>query len=45
MLHELYIKNFIIFHEGRVNLTDGFNVITGETGSGKSIIIDAIEAL
>lgn len=45
MLHELYIKNFIIFHEERVNLTDGFNVITGETGSGKSVIIDAVEAL
>ncbi|MDD2480841.1 MAG: DNA repair protein RecN [Lutispora sp.] len=45
MLHELYIKNFIIFHEEMVNLTDGFNVITGETGSGKSIIIDAIEVL
>ncbi|HCJ58701.1 MAG TPA: DNA repair protein RecN [Clostridiaceae bacterium] len=45
MLHELYIKNFIIFHEERVSFTDGFNVITGETGSGKSVIIDAIGAL
>lgn len=45
MLQELYIKNYIIFDEARVNFTEGFNVITGETGSGKSVIIDAINAL
>lgn len=45
MLQELYINNFIIFNEERVSFTDGFNVITGETGSGKSVIIDAIEVL
>lgn len=45
MLQELYIRNYIIFNEERINFTDGFNVITGETGSGKSVIIDAIEVL
>lgn len=45
MLHELGIKNYIIFENERINFTNGLNVITGETGSGKSIIIDAIEVL
>ncbi|SHI93125.1 DNA repair protein RecN [Lutispora thermophila] len=45
MLQELFIKNYIIFNEERVVFTEGFNVITGETGSGKSVIIDAIEVL
>lgn len=45
MLQELYINNYIIFNEERVNFTGGFNVITGETGSGKSVIIDAVEVL
>jgi len=45
MLQELFIRNYIIFNEERISFTDGFNVITGETGSGKSVIIDAIEVL
>ncbi|HEX9015891.1 MAG TPA: AAA family ATPase, partial [Chloroflexota bacterium] len=44
MLTELYIKNFAIIDELRVALTDGLNVLTGETGAGKSIIIDALGA-
>ena len=44
MLHELYLKNYIIL-KMKNKFRKGLNVITGETGSGKSIIIDAIEIL
>ena len=44
MLSELYIKNFAIIDELRVVLSEGLNVLTGETGAGKSIIIDALGA-
>ncbi len=42
MLTELYIRNFAIIDELRLSLTGGFNVLTGETGAGKSIILDAV---
>ncbi|WP_036729324.1 DNA repair protein RecN [Peptoniphilus mikwangii] len=42
MLLELSIKNFAIIEDLRVEFEKGLNVITGETGSGKSIIIDAL---
>ena len=42
MLSELYIRNFAIIDELRVRLHPGFNVLTGETGAGKSIILDAV---
>ncbi|CDZ74451.1 DNA repair protein RecN [Peptoniphilus sp. ING2-D1G] len=42
MLLELTIKNFAIIEDIRVEFDDGLNVLTGETGSGKSIIIDAL---
>lgn len=42
MLLELNIENFAIIDKIRVNFTKGLNVLTGETGAGKSIIIDAI---
>ena len=45
MLSELYIDNFIIIKKNHIFLEDGFNVITGETGSGKSIILQAINLL
>lgn len=45
MLSELRIKNFAIIDQLEVEFADGFNVITGETGAGKSIIIDAVELL
>ena len=45
MLHELHLKNYIIFEDERINFTRGLNIITGETGSGKSIVIDAIGIL
>ena len=45
MLRSLYIKNFILVDELSVDFNSGFNVFTGETGAGKSIIINAISLL
>ncbi|MDY6912254.1 MAG: DNA repair protein RecN [Chloroflexota bacterium] len=45
MLLELRVKDLGIIDETRWNLSDGLNVITGETGAGKSLVIDAVEAL
>ena len=45
MISELYIKNFAIIEELRLQLAPGFNVLTGETGAGKSIILDAVMLL
>ena len=42
MLAELYIRNFAIIEDLRIQFLDGFNVLTGETGAGKSIILDAM---
>ena len=42
MLSELFIRNFAIIDELRLQLHPGFNVLTGETGAGKSIILDAV---
>lgn len=45
MLKHLYIKNFTLIDELDINLYEGFSVITGETGAGKSIILGAIALL
>ncbi|RKY83171.1 DNA repair protein RecN [candidate division KSB1 bacterium] len=45
MLRSLYIKNFALFEEIEINFTPGLNVITGETGAGKSLIIDALNSI
>lgn len=42
MLTELFIRNFAIIDELRLRFAAGFNVLTGETGAGKSIILDAM---
>ncbi len=42
MLSELYIQNFAIIDELRIRFDKGLNVLTGETGAGKSIILDAM---
>lgn len=42
MIERLYMKNFAIADELTIQFTQGFNVITGETGAGKSIILNAI---
>lgn len=45
MLEELYIKNLAIIEKISLNFTEKFNIITGETGSGKSIIVESINLL
>lgn len=42
MLKELCIENFALIDIVKINFVNGFNIFTGETGSGKSIIIDAL---
>lgn len=45
MLRELSIKNFAIIDNLNVSFSPGLNVLTGETGAGKSILVDAIELI
>jgi len=42
MLRELRIKNFAVIDEVGLELKSGLNIITGETGAGKSIILNAL---
>jgi DNA repair protein RecN (Recombination protein N) len=42
MLRELRIKNFAVIDEVGLKLQDGLNILTGETGAGKSIILNAL---
>ena len=42
MLRELHIENFALIQDLTVMFGDGLNILTGETGAGKSIIIDAL---
>ena len=43
MLEKLEIQNFAILNELTIDFTQGFTVITGETGAGKSLVCDAIQ--
>lgn len=45
MLATLNVKNFAIIDNIQIDFSDGFTVLTGETGAGKSLIIDAISLL
>ena len=45
MLIELHIENFAIIHKLQIRFEQGLVVLTGETGAGKSIILDALEAV
>lgn len=45
MLEQLFIKNFAIINEENIHFKKGFNVLSGETGAGKSILIDALGLL
>ena len=42
MLREISIQNIALIDELNLVFDEGFNVLTGETGAGKSIIIDAV---
>ncbi|GFR34278.1 AAA family ATPase [Thermobrachium celere] len=45
MLLKLRIKNFALIEELELDFSNGFNVLTGETGAGKSILIDSVSFL
>ncbi len=45
MLKQLYIENIAVIEKTSLQLEEGFNLLTGETGAGKSIIIDSIHAI
>ena len=45
LIQEIYIKNFAIIEEVQCTFEKGMTVLTGETGAGKSIIIDAVGLL
>ena len=42
MLESIKITNLALIDKSVINFTDGFNVLTGETGAGKSLIVDAL---
>ena len=45
MLSVLHIENIAVIEQANISFDRGFNVLTGETGAGKSIVIDAISAI
>ena len=45
MIKNIFIKNFILIEQLTLDFQDGFSAFTGETGAGKSILIDAISLL
>lgn len=45
MLSLLHIENIAVIEQAGISFDKGFNVLTGETGAGKSIVIDAISAI
>jgi DNA repair protein RecN (Recombination protein N) len=45
MLKELQVKNFAIIDDARIKFQKGLNILTGETGAGKTLIIEAINLL
>ncbi len=45
MLHELVVENYAVVDRLRVRFHNGLNLLTGETGSGKSIVVDALGLL
>ena len=45
MLTQLYIENIAVIEKATIDFQSGFTILTGETGAGKSMIIDAIHAI
>ena len=45
MLKYLHIENIAVIEQANIEFTKGLNVLTGETGAGKSIVIDSINAV
>ena len=45
MLQHLHIKNLAVLEDAHIDFASGFNVLTGETGAGKSIVVDSLALL
>ena len=45
MLKEVHIKNYVLIDRLDIDFKDGFSVMTGQTGAGKSIILGAMNLL
>jgi len=45
MLHNLHIRNFVLVDEAQLAVESGLTVLTGETGAGKSLLLDALGAV
>ncbi len=45
MIQKLLIKNYLLIKDAELNFTSGLNIITGETGAGKTIILDALSLI
>ena len=45
MLNSLHIENIAVIERADISFDRGFNVLSGETGAGKSIIIDSLNAV
>jgi DNA repair protein RecN (Recombination protein N) len=45
MLLELIVENYAVVEQARIRFQEGLNVLTGETGSGKSIVVDSLSLL
>lgn len=45
MIHTLHIKNVGIIDDVTISLNDGLNILTGETGAGKTLIIDSLQII
>ncbi|MBV8069900.1 MAG: DNA repair protein RecN [Acidobacteriaceae bacterium] len=45
MLLELLVENYAVVEQARIRFQEGLNILTGETGSGKSIVVDSLSLL
>jgi len=45
MIEKLFIRNYLIIKKSEINFSKGLNILTGETGAGKSIILDALSLI
>ena len=45
MLQSLAIKNFALIDDLKISFSEGYTIITGETGAGKSILLDALSLI
>lgn len=45
MLLELFVENYAVVEQARIRFGEGLNVLSGETGSGKSIVVDSLSLL